>query len=74
MESDLDKKLDAVIDDLACQANSKGLKGHSFTWGDDWDDLPKGAASSGLYKPRWQVELQMMVIADDPIAYLGEHI
>lgn len=24
--------------------------------------------------PLWQVHLQMMVIADDPIKYLGEHL
>ena len=48
---------------------------HDFAkalWGtdDDYIDLP------GTYTPaeKWQGHLMEMVIADDPIAYLGEHL
>jgi|SRR6185312_359473 len=45
------------------------------TWGGrttkDDPNAIKGHAN-GL--PKWQYRLQQMVIADDPVAYLGEHI
>lgn len=36
-----------------------------------WGEEPYSPVK-GLY--RWQWKLQQMVIADDPIAYLGEHL
>lgn len=44
-------------------------------WGDDptgWKCEHCGLVSSFI--PKWKVHLQQMVLADDPIQYLGEHL
>jgi len=53
---------------------------HDFAkalWGDGWmpalEDIANGYPESEA-QPDWQYHLQQMVIADDPIKYLGEHI
>lgn len=38
-----------------------------------WGDVLTGYDMDGLQEP-WKFHLQQMVIADDPIAYLGENI
>lgn len=46
---------------------------HDFTkalWGEE----PKGREDWNWMLPPWQYHLQQMVIADDPVAYLGEHL
>jgi hypothetical protein len=50
---------------------------HDFAkslWGEDRTDLPYGTAKIGLYRPLWQMHLQQMVIAEDPITYLSDHL
>jgi hypothetical protein len=60
---------------------------HEFAktlWGDDeiklWEDTPDpdndpyGEYTSYTALPNWQHHLQQMVIADDPIKYLGENV
>jgi hypothetical protein len=56
---------------------------HNFAralWGDkevhhyDLVDLRNGGKSETVNKPIWHYHLQRMVVADDPIAYLGEHL
>ena len=43
-------------------------------WG-EWSDAERGALYPEIYElERWQLYLQAMVIADDPIKYLGENI
>lgn len=37
-------------------------------------DDPKGKKGHSNGLPKWQYRLQQMVIADDPIAYLGQHL
>lgn len=54
---------------------------HDFAralWGEgyktDEDGTPESPELGWLIDHIWQHHLQQMVIADDPIAYLGEHI
>lgn len=55
---------------------------HDFAkalWGDEGTWItrhytPTGLQLSGQEVPYWKVHLQQMVIADDPIAYLGDNI
>lgn len=43
-------------------------------WGVEWPDGPGGRGYIGEPTPRWHHFLQEMVIADDPIKYLGENL
>lgn len=57
---------------------------HDFAkalWGEEWKSAellphipPKDTYRVGTITPCWQFHLQAMVIADDPIKYLGEHL
>lgn len=52
--------------------------GHDFAkalWGneEDWE-LEEAPHKTGHNLERWEYHLQQMVIADDPLAYLGENI
>lgn len=54
---------------------------HDFAkalWGTEWIDtgVPNGATwkEENITEIAWQYHLQQMVIADNPIAYLGENI
>lgn len=49
---------------------AKALWGEEeWQYADDAEDIPDAKLTEG-----WQYHLQQMVIAEDPIAYLGEHL
>lgn len=54
------------------------LFSHDFAkalWGAEWPDGPGGTGLVGFTSvPRWKSHLSDMVVADDPIAYLGANI
>lgn len=44
-------------------------------WGEEEEDTSYGhSLGAGVWKIRWKYHLQMMVVADDPIKYLGENL
>lgn len=51
---------------------------HDFAkalWGNDWPgQSPNYSPGYFEIRPRWKSRLQDMVVAEDPIAYLGEHL
>ena len=50
---------------------------HDFAkalWGTQNHVYSIGAIRKGTIKQDWKHHLQMMVVADDPITYLGEHL
>lgn len=52
---------------------AKALWGDGYECDEDGTPMPYGFDSSVL-DHRWQYHLQQMVIATDPIKYLGEHL
>lgn len=79
---------DPLIDSLAHASNIyQILFSHDFAkaiWGEEWPRLVIEQATAtinkedtyklGAMRPYWQEMLMQMVISDDPIKYLGEHL
>lgn len=53
---------------------AKALWGEEQEWNTAECEIDDGTGYSGYLVPLWQGMLQQMVIADDPIKYLGENI
>lgn len=50
------------------------LSGSSVVDGQEWEITLGDGSHKYLPRKNWQYHLQQMVIAPDPIAYLGEHV
>lgn len=53
---------------------AKALWGNEKDWNTAECEIDDGTGYSGYLVPLWQGMLQQMVIADDPIKYLGENL
>ncbi len=80
---------DSIINDGTYDQLEPLIFDHDFAkalWGEEdvdlisgklhkWKEyLPYGVIETAWVRPAWQYHLQMMVIAEDPIKYLGEHL